>query len=201
MLLRARSNALASGLASRAGWASIPKQGHMDAAPCGSGRGWLRSGVPRRHIGGFVADSAPCARSACWRAPHRRIWCNAASASSGRLERPRMPGVCQHAGRVGRLAILARCRQIDARVHSQSQVNNAAALLSCALDGFGIAFIAGDLVRSAIAGGQWVRIVTAFDTHRGHALAVSCRSALTSKLRSFVDLITRELGPEMLPGA
>lgn len=93
-------------------------------------------------------------------------------------------------------------RNIDVRVHSQLRVNNAAALLSGALEGFGIAFIAEDLARSSIASGKLVRILPDFDTpSRPMHLLFHADRRLTTKLRSFVDLVTRELGPENLPNS
>jgi DNA-binding transcriptional LysR family regulator len=55
-------------------------------------------------------------------------------------------------------------QKIDIQIHSQLQVNNAAALLSGALAGFGIAFIAKDLARSSIASGQLVRVLPELET-------------------------------------
>lgn len=90
-------------------------------------------------------------------------------------------------------------RKIDVGVHSQLQVNNAAALLTAALEGFGIAFIAEDLAWSSIASGRLARILPDFDTpSRPMHLLFHADRRQTTKLRSFVDLVTRELGPENL---
>ncbi len=91
-------------------------------------------------------------------------------------------------------------RQIAVRIQSRLWVNNAAALLCAALEGFGVAFIAEDLARSAIAGGQLVRILPAFDTpSRPMHLLFHADRRPTTKVRSFVDLVTRELGAEHAP--
>lgn len=91
---------------------------------------------------------------------------------------------------------------VDVEVGGQLQVNNATALLSGALAGFGIAFIAEDLVRASIASGQLVRILPDFDPPpRPMHLLYHADRRQTTKLRSFVDAVTRELGPEDLAGA
>ncbi|MFM0153940.1 LysR family transcriptional regulator [Paraburkholderia sediminicola] len=93
-------------------------------------------------------------------------------------------------------------RKIDVRVRSQLQVNNAAALLSGALEGFGIAFIAEDLARASIASGELVRILPDFDTpSRPMHLLFHADRRQTTKLRSFVDVVMRELGSENIAKA
>jgi DNA-binding transcriptional LysR family regulator len=88
-------------------------------------------------------------------------------------------------------------RPIDVKVRGQLQVNNAAALLSGALAGFGIAFLAEDLARAPLASGALVRVLPDFDTpSRPMHLLYHADRRLTTKLRSFVDLVVRELGPE-----
>lgn len=90
-------------------------------------------------------------------------------------------------------------QKIDIQIHSQLQVNNAAALLSGALAGFGIAFISEDLARSSIASGQLVRVLPEFETpSRPMYLLFHADRRMTTKLRSFIDLVTEELGPENL---
>jgi DNA-binding transcriptional LysR family regulator len=90
-------------------------------------------------------------------------------------------------------------QKIDIQIHSQLKVNNAAALLSGALAGFGIAFIAEDLARSSIASGQLVRVLPEFETpSRPMCLLFHADRRMTTKLRSFIDLVTKELGPDNL---
>lgn len=87
-------------------------------------------------------------------------------------------------------------QKIDVQLHSQLQVNNAAALLSGALEGFGITFIAEDLARSSIATGALVRVLPDFDTpSRPMHLLFHADRRMTTKLRSFVDMVTHELPP------
>ena len=93
-------------------------------------------------------------------------------------------------------------RKIDVRVRSQLQVNNATALLSGALEGFGIAFIAEDLARSSIASGKLVRILPDFETpSRPMHLLYHADRRQTTKLRTFVQAVTHELGPEPSPNS
>lgn len=93
-------------------------------------------------------------------------------------------------------------RKIDVRVHSQLQVNNAAALLAGALEGLGIAFISEDLARSSIDSGKLVRILSDFDApSRPMHLVFHADRRQTTKLRSFVDLVTQEIGIENLPSS
>jgi DNA-binding transcriptional LysR family regulator len=87
-------------------------------------------------------------------------------------------------------------RKTDIAVNSPLQVNNAAALLTGALQGFGIAYIAEDLARSSIATGGLVRILPDYDTQsRPMNLVFHADRRMTTKLRSFVDMVIRELGP------
>jgi DNA-binding transcriptional LysR family regulator len=91
-------------------------------------------------------------------------------------------------------------RKIDVRVLSHLQVNNAAALLSAAREGLGIALISEDLARLSIENGLLVRILPDFDApSRPMHLLFHADRRLTTKLRSFVDMVTQELGLEDLP--
>ncbi|ANH67394.1 LysR family transcriptional regulator [Mitsuaria sp. 7] len=88
-------------------------------------------------------------------------------------------------------------RPVEVKVRGQLQVNNATALLSGALAGFGIAFIAEDLARAPLASGQLMRVLPDFDTpSRPMHLLYHADRRLTTKLRSFIDVIVHELGPE-----
>ena len=87
-------------------------------------------------------------------------------------------------------------RKVDIAVHSPLQVNNASALLAGALAGFGVAYIAEDLARSALATGALVRVLPDYDTpSRPMHLLFHVDRRLTTKVRSFVDMVLRELGP------
>jgi DNA-binding transcriptional LysR family regulator len=88
-------------------------------------------------------------------------------------------------------------RPIDVKIAGQLRVNNAMALLSGALAGFGIAFIAEDLARASIDQGQLVHILPDFaaPARPMHLLFPQDRRP-TTKLRSFVDMVVRELGPD-----
>ena len=88
-------------------------------------------------------------------------------------------------------------RQVSVKVRSQLQVNNATALLAAALDGFGIAFIAEDLARSRIADGTLVRILPDFEPpSRPMHLLFHADRRQTTKLRSFIDVVVRDLGAD-----
>lgn len=87
-------------------------------------------------------------------------------------------------------------RKIDVAVRGSLQVNNAGALLASALEGFGIAYIAEDLARSSIATGALVRVLPDYDTpSRPLHLMFHADRRMTTKLRSFVDMVVRELPP------
>jgi DNA-binding transcriptional LysR family regulator len=86
-------------------------------------------------------------------------------------------------------------REIAIAVSSRLQVNNAYALLAAALDGFGIAFIAEDLARSALAAGQLMHVLPDFATlSRPMHLLFQADRRQTTKLRSFIDLVVQEIG-------
>jgi len=86
-------------------------------------------------------------------------------------------------------------REVAIPTRGRLRVNNANALLAAALDGFGIAFIAEDLARSALSAGRLVRILPDFDTlSRPMHLLFQADRRQTTKLRSFIDLIVQEIG-------
>jgi DNA-binding transcriptional LysR family regulator len=88
-------------------------------------------------------------------------------------------------------------RKISVAVRSHFQVNNAAALLTAAREGLGIALISEALARASIDDGQLVRILPTFEVpSRPMHLLFHADRRLTTKLRSFVDLVTQELGLE-----
>jgi len=88
-------------------------------------------------------------------------------------------------------------RHIAIPTSGRLQANNANALLAAALEGFGIAFIAEDLARSGLAAGQLVRVLPDFDPlSRPMHLLFQADRRQTTKLRSFIDLVVQEIGPE-----
>ena len=149
---------------------------------------------------GRLADSSLTARVL---RPFRQIAC-AAPAYLQERGTPREPAdLCAHAclGYVGTRPtstdwrFVRDGRRIDVRVHSTLQVNNASALLAGALEGYGIAYIAEDLARSSIATGALVRVLPEHEApSRPMHLLFHADRRLTSKLRSFVDTVTQELG-------
>jgi DNA-binding transcriptional LysR family regulator len=92
-------------------------------------------------------------------------------------------------------------REIAVPTSGRLQANNANALLAAALEGFGIAFIAEDLARSALAAGQLVRVLPDLDTlSRPMHLLFHADRRQTTKLRSFIDLVVEEIGLKKLDG-
>jgi DNA-binding transcriptional LysR family regulator len=90
-------------------------------------------------------------------------------------------------------------REIAIPASGRLQANNANALLAAALEGFGIAFIAEDLARSALAAGQLVHVLPDFETlSRPMHLLFQADRRQTTKLRSFIDLVVREIGQKSL---
>ncbi|WP_029624078.1 LysR family transcriptional regulator [Sphingomonas sp. PAMC 26617] len=89
----------------------------------------------------------------------------------------------------------------DGRTHaveisSRLRVNNAAALLQAALEGFGIAFIAEDLARASLSSGRLVRVLPDYDTpSRPMHLLFHPDRRQTPKLRSFVSEVVAEFKP------
>lgn len=75
-------------------------------------------------------------------------------------------------------------------VHGRLRVSDAKALLTAALDGFGIVLVAEDVVRQALAAGQLVRILPEFQTpSRPMHLLFRADRRKTPKLRSFIDAV------------
>lgn len=90
-------------------------------------------------------------------------------------------------------------REVAIRTSGRLRANNANALLAAALEGFGIAFIAEDLARSALAAGTLVRVLQDVETlSRPMHLLFQADRRQTTKLRSFIDLVVQELGRDSL---
>ncbi|MCW6508777.1 LysR family transcriptional regulator [Lichenifustis flavocetrariae] len=85
----------------------------------------------------------------------------------------------------------------EPQVRSRLRVSDAKALLTAALDGFGIVLIAEDVVRQALAAGQLVRILPDFQTpSRPMHLLFRADRRKTPKLRSFIDAVVAAFPPD-----
>jgi DNA-binding transcriptional LysR family regulator len=84
----------------------------------------------------------------------------------------------------------------DVHVRGHLRINDTTALLSAALDGFGVVLIAADLARGALAAGHLVRVLHDFEapSRPMHLLYLADRRQ-TPKLRSFIDAAIQEFGP------
>ena len=79
-------------------------------------------------------------------------------------------------------------RTHEALVHHRLRANDATALLSAALDGFGIALVAEDLVREALSSGSLVRVLPEFGTpSRPMHLLFHADRQRTPKLSAFIQ--------------
>lgn len=84
------------------------------------------------------------------------------------------------------------------QVRSRLRVNDPKALLTAAIDGFGIVLIAEDLARQGLATGQLVRVLPGFATpSRPMHLLFRPDRRQTPKLRSFIDAMLRAFPPEV----
>ena len=84
----------------------------------------------------------------------------------------------------------------EVRIRNRLQANDAKALLTAALDGFGVVLIAEDLVRDGLRSGQLVRILPDFETpSRPMHLLFHPQRRQTPKLRTFIDAVVQEFGP------
>lgn len=87
-------------------------------------------------------------------------------------------------------------RAHDVRPRSRLRVNDAKALLSAALAGYGIAVIDENLAHDALGAGQLVRLLHGFEapSRPMHLLYLADRQQ-TPKLRSFIDAVVQAFGP------
>ena len=87
-------------------------------------------------------------------------------------------------------------RAYDARIRNRLRLNDAKALLSAALDGFGIVLIAEDMAREALISGHLVKVLPGFEapSRPMHLLFLPDRRQ-TPKLRSFIDTAVQAFGP------
>ena len=83
----------------------------------------------------------------------------------------------------------------DAPVSCRLRVNDAKALLSAALDGLGVAMVAQDLARDALAAGRLVRVLPDYDVPARpmHLVYLGDRRQ-TPKLRRFIDAAVQAFG-------
>jgi DNA-binding transcriptional LysR family regulator len=85
----------------------------------------------------------------------------------------------------------------EPKVRSRLRVNDAKALLAAAIDGFGVVFIAEDVVRQGLASGKLVRILPEFETpSRPMHLVFRPDRRQTPKLKSFIDAVVRAFPPD-----
>ncbi|MCG8155917.1 LysR family transcriptional regulator [Brenneria goodwinii] len=81
-------------------------------------------------------------------------------------------------------------------INSRLQINDSKAMLSAALEGFGIVLGAQVLLNEALARGDLVRILPDYETpSRPMHLLFHGDRHLSSRLRTFVDFIVREFSP------
>ena len=87
-------------------------------------------------------------------------------------------------------------RAYDTRIRNRLRLNDAKALLSAALDGFGIVLIAEDMAREALISGHLVKVLPGFEapSRPMHLLFLPDRRQ-TPKLRSFIDTVVQAFGP------
>ena len=82
------------------------------------------------------------------------------------------------------------------QVSSRLQVNESRALMSAALDGFGIVLGPEDFLRPALARGELVRVLPDFDApSRPMHLVYTANRQRTAKLRRFVEAVLERFGP------
>jgi DNA-binding transcriptional LysR family regulator len=82
------------------------------------------------------------------------------------------------------------------QVSSRLQINESRALMSAALDGFGIVLGPEDFLRTALAKGELVRVLPGFDSpSRQMHLVYTANRQRTAKLRRFVDAVLGRFGP------
>lgn len=80
-------------------------------------------------------------------------------------------------------------------VTSRLQVNESKALLSAALDGFGIVLGPEDFLEPALRSGELVRLLPDFDAPSRHMhLLYTANRQRTAKLRRFVDAAVARFG-------
>ena len=82
------------------------------------------------------------------------------------------------------------------QVASRLQVNESRALMTAALDGFGIVLGPEDFLRTALAKGELVRVLPGFEApSRSMHLVYTANRQRTAKLRRFVEAVLGRFGP------
>ncbi|SEE35232.1 DNA-binding transcriptional regulator, LysR family [Pseudomonas costantinii] len=82
------------------------------------------------------------------------------------------------------------------QVTSRLQVNESRALMSAALDSFGIVLGPEDFLRASLAKGELVRVLPDYDApSRPMHLVYTANRQRTAKLRRFVEAVLRRFGP------
>ena len=82
------------------------------------------------------------------------------------------------------------------RVASRLLINESRALMSAALDGFGIVLGPQDFLRTALASGELVRVLPEFEApSRSMHLVYTANRQRTAKLRCFVETVLGRFGP------
>ncbi|MFQ6347170.1 LysR family transcriptional regulator [Pseudomonas sp. R11F] len=83
----------------------------------------------------------------------------------------------------------------EVEVSSRLRINESRALMSAALDGFGIVLGPEDFLRTALARGELVRVLPAFDApSRPMHLVYTANRQRTAKLRRFVEAVVQRFG-------
>ncbi|MFQ6593410.1 MULTISPECIES: LysR family transcriptional regulator [Pseudomonas] len=83
----------------------------------------------------------------------------------------------------------------EVAVSSRLRINESRALMSAALDGFGIVLGPEDFLRTALASGELVRVLPAFDApSRPMHLVYTANRQRTAKLRRFVEAVVQRFG-------
>ena len=150
---------------------------------------------------GSLADSSLMSRAL---SPFRTIVC----ASPAYLRERGVPASpsdlidheCIYRSAAGVWRFMKDGRAYDARIRNRLRLNDAKALLSAVLDGFGIVLIAEDLVREALSSGQLVKVLPDYGTpSRPMHLVFLADRRQTAKLRSFIDFAIKEFAAKALP--
>lgn len=137
-------------------------------------------------------------------APYRLVVCAAPAYLAARGV-PRVPADLEHHECLGyafwsrpadrEWVLYQGSASYSVRVASRLQINESRALMSAALDGFGIVLGPEDFLRAALAKGELVRVLPGFDApSRPMHLVYTANRQRTAKLRRFVDAVLQRFG-------